>query len=125
MSRKAFPTQFGAPGPAKRYGLGGYPTPLKSVRLTCLYCGHTDKGVKACDGKGEGPDSEYICSLHPLRFGRRQVGTSPIKAMRKRCLWCMNQSAASVEDCAEKDCPSWGYRFGMSPGKAKSLGKNV
>ncbi|MHA1329792.1 MAG: hypothetical protein ACTSR2_01825 [Candidatus Hodarchaeales archaeon] len=37
---------------------------------------------------------------------------TPLLAIRKYCLWCMNGSSKEVEQCPSKDCPLYPLRFG-------------
>ena len=40
----------------------------------------------------------------------------PLKAIRKKCLWCMNDSAAEVSLCTlGEECTLYPYRFGKTP----------
>ena len=40
--------------------------------------------------------------------------TSPIKAIRAKCLDC-NQTSYEVKLCPVKQCPLWDFRFGKNP----------
>jgi hypothetical protein len=48
-------------------------------------------------GNTEGTDSKSI---------------SPLRTLRRYCLWCCNGSANEVRLCAAKRCPLWTFRFG-------------
>lgn len=37
---------------------------------------------------------------------------TPLKAIRKHCLWCANGSAHEVRVCPAETCPTWRLRFG-------------
>ena len=41
--------------------------------------------------------------------------TSPIKAIRHKCLDCCAGSYTEVEKCPAKKCPLWHFRFGKNP----------
>ncbi len=41
--------------------------------------------------------------------------TSPIKAIRARCLHCCGFEKAEVRKCVDFACPSWPYRMGHNP----------
>ena len=41
--------------------------------------------------------------------------TTPIKAIRLKCLECSAASAAEVRRCPIEDCPLWPYRLGHRP----------
>ena len=45
---------------------------------------------------------------------KREVTTSPIKAIREKCLDC-NYNAYEVKLCPAKDCALWPFRFGKNP----------
>lgn len=40
---------------------------------------------------------------------------TPLKAVRKHCLWCCNDSSNEVALCPAKACPLWLYRRGHRP----------
>ena len=41
--------------------------------------------------------------------------TSPIRAVRLKCLDCTCNSPKEVEACPIKACPLWAFRFGKNP----------
>lgn len=41
--------------------------------------------------------------------------TSPIKAIRAKCLDCCCWQRSEVTLCPAKDCPLWAFRFGKNP----------
>ena len=41
--------------------------------------------------------------------------TSPIRAVRLKCLDCTCNSPKEVEACPIKACPLWAFRFGRNP----------
>jgi hypothetical protein len=41
--------------------------------------------------------------------------TSPIKALRARCLHCCGLEVAEVRKCVDYSCPSWPFRMGHNP----------
>jgi len=43
--------------------------------------------------------------------------TTPIKAIRKKCLQCCAGSYKEVRECIITDCPLYVYRFGKRPGR--------
>lgn len=45
--------------------------------------------------------------------------TSPIKAIRAKCLDCCCGSAYEVKLCVCQDCSLWAFRFGKNPYIAK------
>ena len=101
-------------------------TPMQAVRKTCLYCAGTSQGVRECDGQLEDWGGKPMtCPLHPLRFGRRVKGISPVKAIRRRCLWCSYRQLKVIEDCPEPECLSYPYRFGVRPETAARREKKV
>jgi hypothetical protein len=85
-----------------------YKTPLKSIRLKCLDCASTTNEVKKC------PFTE--CPLYPLRFGKNVTkGTSRLKAIRKKCVWCMNGQRKEIFLCTAPNCSLYLFRFGKNP----------
>ena len=96
-------------------------TPLQAVRKTCIYCAVGE--VKECDGIHDMWGS--MCSLHGMRMGKRVKGVSIVKAIRQHCIWCMSGGKQDVAGCTDKECPSWGYRFGIRPTTARKQGKEV
>lgn len=38
---------------------------------------------------------------------------APLKAIRKRCLYCCCGSPTAVSECGSVDCPLWPLRFGV------------
>ena len=47
--------------------------------------------------------------------------TTPLKAIRKKCLDCMSSSTNEVKLCLSEDCPLFVYRFGKNPAR-KGIG---
>ena len=45
----------------------------------------------------------------------------PLKAVRKKCLWCMNEQPKEVKLCPTEDCELWPFRFGKNPNKNRTL----
>jgi hypothetical protein len=44
---------------------------------------------------------------------------NPLKALRARCLDCCCGQASEVRKCTAVDCPSWPFRMGVNPFRAK------
>jgi hypothetical protein len=40
---------------------------------------------------------------------------TPLRALRRYCLWCCNDSSNEVKLCPAKACPLWTFRFGHRP----------
>lgn len=40
---------------------------------------------------------------------------TPLKAIRAKCLDCMNGQINEVKLCTRPDCPLYGYRLGKNP----------
>jgi hypothetical protein len=82
--------------------------------VVCKCCGETTLGVERGDGGhlvGMDPTS-----LTPDQL--RAIGhqpTSPIKALRLRCIDCCSGSVVEVARCVATSCPSWPFRLGASP----------
>ena len=45
---------------------------------------------------------------------------TPLRAIRKKCLWCCGDSRTEVKLCPASGCPIWEYRMGKRP-KAATL----
>ena len=53
------------------------------------------------------------------------MATTPVRAIRKKCLDCSANERKEVELCPIRHCPLFPFRFGMMPGTAKEKGKDV
>lgn len=42
---------------------------------------------------------------------------TPVKAIRKHCLGCSNDSVKEVKECIIKECPLYPYRLGKNPNR--------
>jgi hypothetical protein len=40
---------------------------------------------------------------------------TPLRALRRHCLWCCKGSTNEVKLCSAKRCPLWAFRFGRRP----------
>ena len=40
---------------------------------------------------------------------------TPLKAIRKKCLECMNSSYKEIRECPSVDCPLWEFKMGHNP----------
>jgi hypothetical protein len=52
-------------------------------------------------------------------LSRYHKGKNPLKAIRERCMDCCCGSASEVRKCTAVMCPSWFYRMGTNPFRAK------
>ena len=50
-----------------------------------------------------------------------KIITSPIKAIRAKCLDCCCGQANEVKLCTCKDCPLYTFRFGKNPYRNRNL----
>jgi len=98
-------------------------TPIKAIRSRCKDCSETPEEIKNCPCF-ENNGSIEKCPLWPYRMGHRPTEEekekfgkylTPIKSIRKYCLWCCGGSRKLVRECPVKDCPLWKYRFGKNP----------
>ena len=48
--------------------------------------------------------------------------TTPMKAIRAKCLDCCCGSANEVRNCPITECPIWTYRFGHNPAIKREKG---
>jgi hypothetical protein len=96
----------------------GYKPALKSIRLKCLDCATTSDSAKNCEFTE--------CSLYPLRFGKNVArGTSRLKAIRKKCIWCMNDMRKEIALCTSLSCILYQFRFGKRSRQDKIGSKNA
>ena len=47
---------------------------------------------------------------------------TPVKSIRKYCLWCSGDSYSEVKQCVITDCPLFPYRLGKSPNRVRGGG---
>lgn len=82
-------------------------TPLQAIRKRCLWCMNDQAyEIPLCTSKE--------CALHPFRMGKRQPGKSPLKAIRVRCLDCV-EGAKEVRECSTAICTLNPFRMGHNP----------
>jgi len=58
--------------------------------------------------------------MDTINAGKR---TSPLKAIRCKCLDCMGFQMGEVRNCPLKDCSLWKYRFGSNKSGARVKSK--
>ena len=54
-------------------------------------------------------------------MGERNEATSPLKAIKAKCLDCCCGDRATVKECPVRDCPLWQFRFGRNPNRARNM----
>ena len=67
-------------------------------------------------GELVGKDPRDVPSEILSRYHREQ---NPLKALRARCLDCCCGNASELRKCVSVDCPSWPFRMGKNPFRAK------
>lgn len=67
-------------------------------------------------GELVGKDPRDVPSEILSRYHREQ---NPLRALRARCLDCCCGNASEVRKCVSVDCPSWPFRTGKNPFRAK------
>lgn len=76
---------------------------LRAIRMKCLDCAEDREEIKNCPMGS--------CALYPYRFGRGAVkGVSRLKAIRDKCLWCMNGQRREIKNCQSPGCALFSYR---------------
>lgn len=96
-------------------------TPLKAIRAYCLWCCcDSFKEIRLCPS--------VACPVYPLRFGKRELGTSALKSIRAKCLDCVAGEVKRVKECffdgiEEELCPLFIYRMGKNPSLRGKGGK--
>ena len=98
-------------------------TPLRSVRMFCLWCcNHQSLEVKLCPATS--------CVLHRYRLGK---GNISVKTIRDKCIDCSDGELSNIKDCKfgkplpldKQDkpechpnnypCPLYQFRMGKNP----------
>jgi len=64
--------------------------------------------------------SPHDCTIDELEAGGFTPHSST-KAIRRMCMACMGNSAATVADCGSIDCALWPWRLGTRPDAWKGL----
>jgi hypothetical protein len=73
-------------------------------------------GSEIDGGELVGRDPRKVSSeILSLYYGAQ----NPLKALRARCLDCCCGNATEVRKCVAVDCPSWPFRMGANPFRAK------
>lgn len=54
-------------------------------------------------------------SVAAIRIAKREMVLSPLKAVRRHCLWCCCDQALEVRLCPAADCPLHPYRLRKGP----------
>lgn len=57
-------------------------------------------------------DDEETTNIEEAAEGKL---VSPLRALRRHCLWCCNGSSMEVKLCPAKVCPLWRFRLGRRP----------
>jgi len=97
-------------------------TPIKAIHQKCLDCsGFSTKEVRECPCNENNENVEY-CFLYPYRLGKKpkqKTEFTPIRSIRRYCLWCCCGSRKLVKECPTMDCPLWDYRLGKNTNRKK------
>lgn len=87
-----------------------HPSPLKAIRLHCLWCGcDQPQEVRLCGAAG--------CSSHPLRLGKSVPGIRPLTVIKDHCKQCGGWEE-NPRDCQVTDCALFPFRLGKNPNRA-------
>ena len=49
------------------------------------------------------------------------MATTPLKAIREKCLDCCVGQSGEVKMCPAEDCPLWPFRFGKNPYRKREM----
>jgi len=71
----------------------------------------------ATDGGDVGRDPRTMSHDELRALGHQPM--SPMKAIRTRCLDCCADQPGEVRKCTAVTCPSWPFRMGKNPWRAK------
>lgn len=74
-------------------------------------------GLELRDGEAVGRDPALLSEQEFRALGHEPL--SAIEAIRAHCLDCCVHSPSEVRNCTAVRCPSWPFRMGRSPWKAK------
>lgn len=99
-------------------------TPVKAIRRKCTQCLESIGEIRDCSSF-ENDGAIEKCFLFPYRMGKRptvRAEYTPIRSIRKHCLYCCNGSFNLVKECTVADCALFTYRFGKRP---KGVGSSV
>jgi len=68
------------------------------------------------DGELIGRDPRAMSRGDLMALGHEP--SSPLKALRARCLDCCGDNASEVRKCVATDCPAWPFRMRKNPWRA-------
>ena len=73
--------------------------------------------------QGEWGNRFEMPTKHTIRTEKstRTITLTPIKAIRAFCSECMCWQPKEIENCTDKLCPLYPYRFGKDPGQKRDL----
>jgi hypothetical protein len=57
------------------------------------------------------PEKTIVLEADEAKDGR----VTPLRAVRRHCLWCCNGNPNEVRLCVSKSCPLWPFRLGHRP----------
>ena len=46
---------------------------------------------------------------------------TPLRSIRKFCLWCVLDQIVEIQQCPSKDCPLWRFRMGKGNAKLRDI----
>lgn len=92
-------------------------SPLQAIRHYCVRCAGSGQKAAVC--------SFTECALYPYRYGitprsahyKEQAPElfRPLRAIRRKCLDCMNGQPKEIRLCPSKECVLWMFRYGKRP----------
>jgi len=75
-------------------------------------------GLTLVGGVRSGRDPRDMARNELIQTGHLGTGrteTSPIKAIRAKCVDCCAGQLAEVRNCTATECPLWAFRMGVNP----------
>ena len=78
-------------------------------------------GLTIAGGVRSGRDPRNMTRSEFAEMGHTE--TSPIKAIRAKCVDCCAGELAEVRHCAATACPLWPFRMGVNPLNARHVGR--
>ncbi len=87
-----------------------HPSPLKAIRLHCLWCCFNQpKEIRLCGASS--------CPSQPLRMGKRVAGIRPLTVIKEHCKECGGWEEPPKR-CEVTDCALFPFRLGKNPNRA-------
>ena len=67
------------------------------------------------------PRKWYNVGEKETEMNNKNEATTPIKAIKAKCLDCCCGQREEVRECPAKECPLWQFRLGKNPNRARNM----